>query len=168
MKNAIGGTWLYMISITFMVIMIAYVAVTINYAKCYEMTQKMMTTIEEQGGYTSVSDSNRPGTKQRLYGLMSQYGYKMEGPCNTYEGNAYIGSRSLESADVKNGTGRFKYCIVRYTTNEDTSRPSYYYQITTFFGFTLPMFGNIFTFSVIDETNPILYPASNDMFNYLS
>ena len=56
MRTAISGTWVYAIVLIFMVIMIAYVAITLNYANTFEMGAETIKIIEESEGFNSRSE----------------------------------------------------------------------------------------------------------------
>ncbi len=160
MRNAIAGSWVYTMVLIFTVILVGYVAVSINYAHAYQINQKITTTVETSSGYNQ-------DTKEKIYDIFDSYSYQSTGTCSneTINGHTYdyIGSKDRDTPDIKNGAGRYKYCIVR-TDATKGGNTVYYYKITNFFGFTIPVFGEIFTFRVSDETNPILYPVTNDFF----
>lgn len=155
LRNSINGTWLFGIVITFMAILIAYISISINYSKAYEMKTKMVTIIEEYDGLN-------PKTVEYLNKISGSYGYRMKNNCSS-TGDKIVGIR--DGVPTVNPTEPQNICVTReLKEGSEHSEKKYYYNIEVFFGFDLPVLGNIFTFRVSGETNAIYYPASSDYF----
>ena len=72
LRNSINGAWLFGIIITFMAILIAYISISINYSKAYEMKTKMITIIEEYDGLILMNPGSISHCQHRL---MKTLGY---------------------------------------------------------------------------------------------
>lgn len=156
LRNSINGAWLFGIIITFMAIFIAYISISINYSKAYEMKTKMITIIEEYDGLN-------PSTVELLNKIAANYGYTKTNICKVENGQRLVGIR--DGVPTVNPTESQNICITRELKDgDDHTEKRYYYNLEVFFGFDLPLLGNLFTFRVSGETNAIYYPSDADYF----
>ena len=159
MRNSIGGLWLFSIVITFMMILIAFVAISINYSNAYKLKTAMITKLEEYDVFT-------PSSVEKLNGLISANGYRQKGNCPEPKDKKekYFGVIPGETPK-SSPTKPQSYCVYRTKRSASGgSEDKYYYTITIFFGFNLPVFGDIYTFRVSGETGEINYPSKYDYF----
>lgn len=150
MKNAINGTWLLGIVLTFMAIFIAYITISIDYSSAYMLKTKMVTIIEQYEGMNG-------NTVQKLYAAMLDEGYMGLLGCKSKDGEKVLGG--YENQITVNPTKKMNYCVtrdVRY--GEDATEDKYYYTITVTFAYSVPILGDIFDFKVSGETKDIRYP----------
>ena len=157
MRESIGGLWIFSIVIVFMMVLIAFVAISINYNNVYRLKTAMITKIEQYDGWNTL-------TQKELDGLIYARGYRQTGYCQKpSDGSTYIGV--YKGVVTKNTTTKQSYCIYRTKKNgTDTSKDKYYYHLTIFLGFNLPVLGDIFTFKISGETGEIRYPSSDVTF----
>ncbi|MBO5475305.1 MAG: hypothetical protein J5982_02225 [Bacilli bacterium] len=156
LRNSINGAWLFGIIITFMAILIAYISISINYSKAYEMKTKMITIIEEYDGLN-------PSTVEYLNRIAANYGYRKTNTCKVENGEKFVGIR--DGVPTINPSESQNICITReLKEGSENIEKKYYYNLEVFFGFDLPLLGNLFTFRVSGETNAIYYPADSDYF----
>lgn len=156
LRNSINGAWLFGIIITFMAIFIAYISISINYSKAYEMKTKMITIIEEYDGLN-------PSTVEIINRIASNYGYRKTNTCEVEDGERLVGIR--DEVPTINPKEPQNICVTRELKEATSySEKKYYYKLEVFFGFDLPLLGNLFTFRVSGETNAIYYPADSDYF----
>ena len=156
LRNSINGAWLFGIIITFMAIFIAYISISINYSKAYEMKTKMVTIVEEYDGVN-------PSTVEYLNRIASNYGYRKTNTCKVENGEKLVGI--LDGIPTVNPKEPQNICITReLKEGGEFNEKKYYYNIEVFFGFDLPLIGNLFTFRVDGETNAIYYPSDADYF----
>ena len=156
MRNAIGGAWLYSMVMVFTVFLVAFVSITLNYANAYKMQNQMMSAIEANDGFNSSS-------LEQMQGVISTYSYRSTGNCESgYTDGDFIGVLNGNKGN-KNVDGKYNYCISRIKSSSAGSNnyTKYYYNVTVFFGFDLPLFGNLYTFRVNGETNGIMYPCKD-------
>lgn len=156
LRNSISGAWLFGIVLTFMTILIAFITITINYSKAYEMKTKMITVIEQYDGLN-------PLTVNILNKIAAGYGYRKTNTCKAEDGQVVVGIR--DGVPTVNPGEPQQICITRELKSGDGySEDKYYYNLEVFFGFNLPLLGNVFTFRVEGETNEINFPDETDYF----
>lgn len=157
MRESINGAWLLGIVMVFMAVFIAYISISINYSNAYQMRTRMITVIEQYQGVTAL-------TIDKLESIRDYYGYLNKGVCVPGEDGRVI---SVLNGEVsRQPRGQYNYCITREIRYGDggIAEDKYYYELTVFFGFGLPIIGNIFNFRVSGETNAIYYPDPYDYF----
>ena len=55
MKEAIGGTWLFGIVLTFVVLFTTFISLSTNYSRCFRIKDEIITTIEHYNGVNEKS-----------------------------------------------------------------------------------------------------------------
>lgn len=156
MRESINGAWFFGIVITFMTIFIAFITISINYSKTYEMKTKMVTILEQYDGLNPLS-------VQRLNKLTDAYSYRKTNTCRSENGEDVVGIR--DGVAQLNPVEPQQICVTReLKSGEELNEDKYYYNVEVFFGFDLPLLGNVFTFRVSGETNSISYPDETDYF----
>lgn len=143
MKQAISGTWVYITVLIFMVILIAYVTISINYANAYEISEEVIKIVEQYEGFNANSI-------KKIDALLTNNVHTTKGFCQRQDGEVVVGV-SGQNYDKDLNKGPYDYCIKRTTGNADgTTR--YYYETTIFFSFSLPVLGDLFTFKIPGQT----------------
>ena len=116
----------------------------------------MITIIEEYDGLN-------PSTVELLNKIAANYGYTKTNICKVENGERLVGIR--DGVPTVNPTESQNICITRELKDgDDHTEKRYYYNLEVFFGFDLPLLGNLFTFRVSGETNAIYYPSDADYF----
>ncbi len=154
MRNSIGGAWVFSIVLVFMMVLIAYISIQINYSNAYKLKTSMITRLEQYEGFNNTS-------KAELDGLVRDNGYRQRGLCREpSNGEKYFGVLNgtvTESPDTPQN-----YCVYRNVIDEkDGKEAKYYYSIDVFFGFNLPVVGDLYTFKVNGETGAMYYVNDN-------
>lgn len=165
MKESIGGAWLLGIVMTFMVILITFVTLSLNYSTVFRLKSDMISAIEEAQGFNSYS-------AQKINGLIQDYGYQQKKTCQFK--NRTSGVIGIDRDDpkfyVNNFNKAFSYCVMREENDRKKNREydsqvvskhddkEAYYTLQLSFGFNLPVLGDILTFRVNGETRGIIYP----------
>lgn len=158
MRESVGGAWILGIVITFMAIFIAFISISINYSTAYKLKTAMVTVIEQYDGFNH-------STIEELQRLMDGYGYIQKGTCRSEENKNVFGVLSGDYTPNENPTTKQSYCIRReYKRGTNNGEDKYYYTIEVFFGFNLPVLGELYTFRVNGETNVIYYPKDSVTF----
>lgn len=156
LRDSISGAWLFGIVLTFMAFFIAFITISINYSEAYEMKTKMVTVLEEYDGLNPLS-------VEILNKIADGYGYRKTSTCKVENGETFVGIK--DGVARVNPSGPQQICITReFREGDEYTDDKYYYNLEVFFGFTLPLFGNLFTFRVGGETNEVNYPGSSDYF----
>ena len=154
MRNAINGAWLYGVVLVFMMVFISYISITFNYSRVYQMKSVLITKIEQNQG---VNENSLNG----MGAVIGSYGYTATGNC---KGN-YLGVRYKKPSEhvISKQCGDTTYnnssiCLKRVEMSS-THTKKYYYRVGAFFGFSLPIVGQIYSFYVEGESNEIYYPS---------
>lgn len=157
MKEAIGGSYLFILVIVMVAVFTSYVSLATNYARCYKIKDEIINTIEAEGGVSKEAIK-----KINLY--LKNIGYRSSAPdCRDMSDKhfKYAGTTTLKfSIDNDNGnvTGMdANYCISKTPTSGRTvytghPKKSGYYTVTVFFQLSLPVFGNMFLIPLSGET----------------
>ncbi len=140
MREAIGGTWIFGIVITFIVLFSSYLAISVNYSKAFRVKNDIVGIIERSEGLN----------EKEIEKYIRNIGYGAAAGCK---------DRGTGFDPVITTTGeKYRYCIqcVQTTPGQRTSgMAKSHYKVTVFFKLDLPIIGNIFVFPVSGETKPI-------------
>ena len=154
MREAIGGTWITQLVIVFMLIFVAFLALSLNYTKAFKVRNQLMTIIEQQEGVTSGDDGSIALMNNYLKG--NGYGVMRTCALDSY-GVTNLNSSAIEL--VTNDKKKYYYCIRKIEAPSSNHEGKVYYKVNIFFHFNLPVLGDIFTFSVNGSTGDIVNPA---------
>lgn len=161
MKEAIGGTWLFGIVITFVVLFTTFISLSTNYSRCFRIKDEIVTTIEHYGGVNDKSIS-------KINEFLSGVGYSSTSKCPTDDSACWYGFRIGQTHP--SGVREANYCISKtsitdpytvgsggnITINGPIGHPrSAYYQVAVFFKLNWPIISSIFTIEISGETRII-------------
>ena len=147
MRQAIGSTWLMQLVIIFMLMFVAFLALSINYTKAFKTKNELVNMIEEREGIGSGEDK---GALMLINNYLNYNNYSKKGHCEANEyGVSNLNDANLEAVEEGN---KYYYCVKKIPTSTDTLPDRARYQIRIFFNFSLPVIGDIFTFSVEGTT----------------
>ena len=146
MRQAIGSTWILQLVIIFMLIFVAFLALTINYTKAFQVKNDITTMIEK---YEGVSNGEN-GSISIINNYLNYNNYSVMGKCD--EGD--YGSDNLKSPTLKevNKDKKYYYCVRKIDDSTATLTNRAKYRIRIFFHFSLPVLGDLVTFSVEGTT----------------
>lgn len=163
MREAIGGTWLFGLVITFIVFFASFLAISINYSKSFNVKNNVVDLIEKYEG-------NNCNARKKISSYLRDTGYLVTGNCPKegdyiYDGFSYQGY-DLEGNKVSSSSKAY-YCVStnsieneEHTSGNDVLEKQYY-RVMVFFRIDLPMIGELTTFRIKGETESI-YFAKND------
>ena len=151
MREAIGGTWLFGLVITFIVFFASFLAVSINYANAFNVKNNVVDLITKYEG-------NNNNAREKIGAYLSETGYLVPGNCV----DNYI-PYGLDGKRIYDGNKGY-YCLAREKV-EGTSVDKTYYRVMIFFRIDLPMIGELTTFRIKGETEAIYY-ATDDEIKY--
>jgi len=148
MREAIGGSWLFGLVITFIVFFASFLAISINYSKAFNVKNNMVDLISKYEG-------NNCQARKKITEYLYTEGYIVPGTCpEDYTGYNQNGEES---------SGKSLYCIKsEKISSEKTTLNKKYYRVVVFFKIDLPMFGNLTTFQVKGETESIYFATDNN------
>lgn len=143
MREAIGGTWLFGLVITFIVLFASFLAVSINYSKAFNVKNNIVDLISKYEG-------NNCGARKKIGTYLKDVGYLVPGKCEAgYDGYNLDGSKV-------NSNSKAYYCVSS-DENVGTVLTKKYYRVLVFFRIDLPMIGDLTTFKIKGETESIYY-----------
>lgn len=151
MREAIGGTWLFGLVITFIVFFASFLAVSINYSKAFHVKNNVVDLISKYEG-------NNCKARNKISEYLRTSGALVTGKCpSDYDGYNLAGEK------VDNG--KAYYCVSSDSTDSSTFMSKQFYRVIVFYKIDLPMLGNIATFKIKGETETIIYPKDDKISN---
>lgn len=171
MKEAIGGSWLFVLVIAFVSLFAGFISLSVNYSKCYKVKDEILSTIQRKHGVNK-------STLEEINDYLLNIGYRNTGVCPDNDGcwNAF----SINSTNGPAGYGsRTNYCIKKVarndvtktstnvTTNTALGHPeASYYSVMVFFAIDMPIIRNTFALRLMGDTS-IIY-LTNDFENMVN
>lgn len=192
MREAIGGTWLFGIVITFIALFASFLAYSISYTRAFNMKSEILNIIERSEGFTLVSDGKNvesmtdeqlaldDSAEAQIYSLIKSYGYNYTAAenidCSTvgHPRNSMNGQPTMQSG----GYCVTKICPSKITvphSGSDTTEiipgtdSRTYYKVTTFIAITVPVVNITLKVPVTGETRVLFYDSTgggNDCYNH--
>lgn len=150
MREAIGGTWVMQLVIIFMLIFVAFLALSLNYSKAFQMKNEMLSIIEK---YEGVNDKSIT----IINNYLSKNGYNVKNSCPR---NSY-GVKDLSNnsgSKVNNNNKDYYYCIQKIKSPSEKHSKKAFYRVNISFYFNLPVIGDIFKFTIEGNTNDVVRP----------
>ena len=145
MRDSVGGTWLFGLIITFMLIFVGYLTLMINYSTVFKNKNEVVHMIER---YEGMSDS----TKILINNYLRNSGYSSRGRCPTEEG--WMGIEELSSSAIaKEDSTNAYYCYKKTEAGGDSA----YYDVRLFLHFDIPVLGQLGSFDIKGQTIKIKY-----------
>ncbi len=155
MREAIGGTWIMQLVIVFMLLFVAFLALTLNYSKAFQVKNDILTMIEKKEGFTSGNN----GSIELINNYLKSSGYNVTNTCP--RGSYGVSNlNSSTSEKVSNNSRKYYYCIQKVKSPSNNNDEKSYYKVEIFFYFNLPVIGDLFKFRINGTTNDII--KSND------
>lgn len=155
MREAIGGTWLTQLIIIFMLLFVAFLALSLNYTKAFKVKNELLTIIEKYEGVTN----NQNGTIAVMNNYLKANNYGTTKNCPVGDGS--YGVPSLDSTVIKEAQKgqKYYYCVKKIKSPNKNHPDKVYYRVNIFFYFNLPVIGDIFKFDVSGTTGDIAKPS---------
>jgi len=150
MRQAIGTTWVFQLVIIFMLIFVAFLSLSLNYTKAFRIKNELITTLEKFEGLTFKDSGKEMGSVKIINNYLTYNNYGSMGTCDL---GAY-GSTNLQSVsleEVEKGK-KYYYCVKKIDRGDVSLPKRARYEIKIFFKFSLPVIGDLFTFSSEGET----------------
>jgi hypothetical protein len=154
-RESIGGTWITGLVITFMLIFVAFLSLSLNYTKAFQMKNEMLTILEKYEGINANSI-------EIINNYLSKNGYSTTGTCD--KGNYGVSNLDSNAGSiVSDESAQYYYCISSNTSTVTTNGKNFTtanYTVKIYFNFNLPVIGDIFKFKISGTTNNIAKPQS--------
>lgn len=145
MRQSIGTTFMLNIIIIFIVLVFAFLAATLSYAKAFRVNSKIVNYLEVFEGYNDLSKKEIDRTLKNL-----GYGASVTNTCSkTKTVNNNPGKL------VKLGNENYAYCV--YYFENDGDNKYYSYGVQTYMYLELPILGRTLKLPVFTKTNRLFY-----------
>ena len=144
MRQTIGGTWILMLVIIFILLFSAFIILTLNYSRTVRVKNEVIDMIEKYEGLNSQSI-------ELVNNYLEYTGQVTTGVCVDETTPGVYGAISLSSnvLEPARGGAEYYYCVKKYNGINTTN----YYQITIFYQFNLPILGNTGGFEINGSTS---------------
>lgn len=155
MRTSTGSIWLIGLVVTFMLIFVSFLSLTISYNKVFKIKNEALTFIEK---YEGLKDGDK-GSIALINNYLIYNNYNTMHYCTEGDyGSKNLSSTSLEL--VSNKKEKYYYCVTKRRANNTSSSSSRTkYSVKFFYKFDLPVIGEVLTFEVTGETIDINIPA---------
>ena len=151
MRESIGGTWIFSICMTFILIFTAYLAISVNYTKAFRIKSHIVNMIEDNNGYGNDME-------EQINTYLIAQNYSASGKCKSYSGD-WGAPRCIDPRS--NGEcGACIYSMSVDESNDDIFGEKRYFKVVTFFKFDLPILNVLLKFDIKGDSKP-LYQLNN-------
>lgn len=155
MKEVIGSTWVFSLVVAFMFLFSGFLALSISYSKVFKLKNEVLVILEKYEGLTSNSH-------QIINNLLYSSGYKTKGNCTGWgNGQDNLTAAARDIKKVQNSKNYY-YCI---TKNMAKKNGYINYEVSLFYRFNLPIFGELTNFKITGKTKDI-YAYENALIAY--
>lgn len=178
MREAIGGTALFQIVIFFIMLFTGFMCLSINQSKAFNVKDQIIQTIQSYNGLdlTKQYEPGQEGAMADIVSYLSDNAYRITGKCPD---PIEIGSQRFEyQGYTKDGQITFDkaaFCIAKVESGNAIMSQSCsgdgcitnelpdisYYRIVVFYQLDLPIFHDLFNFSIYGDTKS-LYIGSEE------
>jgi hypothetical protein len=133
LQHSIGNALLTNIILTVIILIIAFFASSLSYSKAFRVKNSIVNYIEKNGFNQNGIDD-----------LLSTIGYRVN---PTGIQNCRTKNVTGVTITVENSTSNYRYCVVKYETTS-----SYYYAVTTYIYFDIPVIDTLLEIPLNGET----------------
>ena len=154
MKEAIGGTSLFVIVIVILSVFAIYISISVNWSTAIKVKNEIIFYIEKNKGLNN-------DTLKEINTYLSDVGYFTSGTCPGDSKQGWNGY-NVGKIDGYITTGDIHYCVskVNYIKNQSDSMDRSYYRVRTFFMLDLPIIRRL-GLTIDGETKVITNPKDD-------
>ena len=144
MRQTIGGTWILMLAIIFILLFSAFIILTLNYSRAVRVKNELIDMVEKYEGLNSESI-------ELVNNYLYYTGQVTMGVCVDETTPGVYGATSLSSNVLEPARGgvEYYYCVRKFNGANTTN----YYQLSIFYKFNLPILGNTGGFEIRGSTS---------------
>lgn len=154
MRESIGGVSLFNLVIVFVLLFTGYISLSINYSKAYNVKNELVNIIKNQGGICTTGAVICGNLVDQIQDYFGEVSYHSHGTCK----DGFYGFKRDGTALGLNANDA-AFCVKGIPVSQNSELPNaLYYQVKVFYQLDLPIFNNIFNFSVSGETSRIYSP----------
>ena len=167
MRESFGSSWTFQIMFAFILLFVSFLAVTVSFSRVFKAKNEVISIIEKYGGFNTTS-------ADIINNYLQASGYQTTGSCgygasatNNHVGILFDNSDSYSYND---GT-KYNYCVKKEKASGNIAISDVTYEITMFYKFNIPIFGDFATFTVKGKTTDMIDPNNaksnkqDDLFN---
>ena len=149
MKASVGGTALFIIVISLIVIFTSVMTFTTNRSNAFAIKDQIVSVIEDNGGYESVTSYESDKITDDIVDILTTYTYRSSGKCSDIMGDLITYNRDGTQGSMENSA----ICIYRIKQSGGKGAiEKYYYKVEVFYSLSLPVVEQFFKFKSIGET----------------
>lgn len=136
MRDAFGGTFLMYLVITFVVIFVTFLAVTMKYIQAYRVKNEIINYIEQYEGYNENVFDHLEG-KDGQKGYLDKVGYNENNFLATSDNGINSRTFEIKKENQEYCSTKYGYCVtIKYCSNKDNDGNCQkgsiaYYKVTT-------------------------------------
>ena len=158
MKEAIGGSWLLLIVILFVILFAGFMSLSINWSKCYKVKDNIIFLIEKHHGMNT-------GTLSEINEYLSDVGYRSVGECPK-DGNCWY---PFNYANTNRSSTPANFCVRKHMVSATAlGHPvKAYYTVRVFFRLDLPVISQLVRLNIDGETG-VISAVSDDLIKKIS
>lgn len=181
MREAIGGTWLFSIVITFIALFASFLSYSISYTRAFNMKSEILNIIERNEGYSESDGDVMNMTDEQLeadesaeaeiFYLIKKYGYNYTSAMNI-DCSTVGHPNQVEGVDTMRKGG---YCVTRICPDlvlipnyedgtverQEGSNSKSYYKVTTFIAITVPVVNITLKVPITGETRTLFFDSKD-------
>lgn len=166
MREAIGGSWLFGIVITFIALFSSFLAYSISYTRAFNTKNEIINLIEQNEGFTKYKNNdikNASDEQLKQDGSVEAMAfYKIKALGYNYTTAEQINCNSAKNsgdlnAEMKTGG----YCLTKVCSNGNNGE-GVYYKVTTFIAIKLPVINIMIKVPISGETRTLYYDNKNE------
>ena len=153
MREAIGNTFIVNLLMLFIGVMSALLVGSVSYSKAFKVKNRIIYTIEKYGGWDVYTSTGTNVVQSEIEANLQQIGYPLVvaspfvGGCRQKDGATIVyGGHSNGGASHNT----YHYCVYEYENDK-----GYYYGVTAFMHFGIPLIGNYLEFPVNGKTKTL-------------
>ena len=150
MREAIGGTWLLGLVLTFIVIFASFLAISINYTKAFNVKNNIVDLISKYEG-------NNCNAREKIGNYLKDVGYLVPGDCSKADPDGIYSYYGYNLDGNRVTSGKAYYCVSMDSTEDTTTMDKRFYRVIVFFKLDLPLVSELATFRVKGETESIMF-----------
>ena len=156
MRDSISNVWIIGLIVSFILIFVSFLTLSLSYNKVLKVKNEVLTFIEK---FEGLKDGDN-GSIKLINNYLIYNNYNTMHHCDVGEyGVNNLASTNLETVTSKKD--KYYYCVSKNKIMTDNNQERTKYEVTFFFKFNLPVIGELLTFEVPGLTIDITFPADN-------
>lgn len=163
MREAIGGTWLTGIVITFLVLFAGFLAYAISYTKAFRVKDNIIQIIEENEGFTTAASTQNDPIEDVLNASNDALERNGSAEAEIFKFIKGLGYNYATNISCENGdnfdTARYGYCLEKHCVNSDNT-DKVYYKVTSYISLQIPVVNVTVQIPISGETTTLYHDST--------